>query len=82
MAQNSSLTHQSLGNILAGTTFNAVAENILDGPGSMSAWQMEAAWMASPEHRANILNGTYSAAGVGMATSGDGRIWVVVDFGG
>jgi uncharacterized protein YkwD len=59
-----------------------VAENILAGPGSMSAWQMEGAWMASPEHRANILSGAYSAAGVGMANSSDGRIWVVVDFGG
>jgi uncharacterized protein YkwD len=82
MAENSSLTHQSMGNILAGTTFNAVAENILDGPAGMTSWQMEGAWMASPTHRENILNGTYTAAGVGMATSSDGRIWVAVEFGG
>ena len=82
MAQNQSLTHQNLGNVLGGTTFNAVAENILEGPGGMTAWQMEAAWMASPGHRENILNGAYSAAGVGMATSSDGRVWVAVEFGG
>jgi uncharacterized protein YkwD len=82
MAQNQSLTHQDLGRVLAGTTFSSVAENILDGPGGMSTWQMEGAWMASPSHRQNILNGGYSAAGVGMATSSDGRIWVAVEFGG
>ena len=38
--------------------------------------------MASPAHRENILNGTYSAAGVGIAYSSDGRVWVAVEFGG
>ena len=82
MAQNQSLTHQNLGNILSGTSFSAVAENILSGPGGMSAGQMEAGWMGSPAHRQNIMNGAYSAAGVGIAYSSDGRVWVVVDFGG
>jgi len=82
MAQNHSLTHQDLGGILGGTSFNSVAENILTGPGGMSAGQMEAAWMASSEHRANILNGGYVAAGVGIAYSSDGRVWVAVEFGG
>ena len=82
MAQNASLTHQGLGNILAGTAFSSVGENILVGPGGMSAGQMESAWMNSPAHRENIMNGAYSAAGVGMAYSSDGQIWVCVDFGG
>ena len=30
----------------------------------------------------NILNGAYRAAGVGIAYSPDGRVWVAVDFGG
>jgi hypothetical protein len=34
------------------------------------------------ENRANILNGAFTAAGVGTATSADGRIWIAVDFGG
>jgi uncharacterized protein YkwD len=82
MAQNQSLTHQDLGNVLAGTSFTTVAENILSGPGVMSVGQMEAAWMASPGHRQNILNGGYTAAGVGIAFSSDGRVWVAVEFGG
>jgi uncharacterized protein YkwD len=36
----------------------------------------------STEHRANIFNGAFTAAGVGTAISADGRIWVAVDFGG
>jgi uncharacterized protein YkwD len=82
MAQHQSLTHQDLGNVLAATSFSVVAENILSGPGGMSASDMEAAWMASPAHRQNIMNGAYAAAGVGIAYSGDGEIWVAVEFGG
>jgi uncharacterized protein YkwD len=82
MAQNQSLTHQDLNNLLAGTAFNTIGENLLQGPGGMPAGQMEAAWMASPGHRNNILNGAFTTAGVGIASSSDGRIWVCVDFGG
>jgi uncharacterized protein YkwD len=82
MAQNQSLTHQDLNAVLAGTSFNAVAENILSGPSGMSAGEMEAAWMASAPHRQNIMNGAYAAAGVGMAYGGDGQVWVAVEFGG
>jgi uncharacterized protein YkwD len=82
MAQNGSLTHQDLNRILAATTFNTIAENILDGAASLTPGQMESAWMQSPPHRENILNGTYRAAGVGIAYSPDGRVWVAVDFGG
>jgi uncharacterized protein YkwD len=38
--------------------------------------------MASPPHHQNIMNGAYTAAGVGMAYSGDGQVWVAVEFGG
>jgi uncharacterized protein YkwD len=82
MAQNQSLTHQDLNAVLSGTSFGTVGENILDGPSGMSVGSMEAAWMASPAHRQNIMNGGYSAAGVGIAYSSDGRVWVAVDFGG
>ena len=82
MAQNQSLTHQNLGGVLAGTSFSTIAENILDGPAGMSVGQMESAWMQSAPHRQNILNGGLTAAGVGIAYSSDGRVWVVVDFGG
>ena len=83
MAQNQSLTHQDLGAVLAGTTFNTVAENILAGAGEHVArrrWKRRG-WQ-SPRHRENILNGAYRAAGVGIAYSSDGQVWVAVEFGG
>jgi len=82
MAQNNSLTHQNLTNLLAGLPFNAMAENLLEGPGTMSAAEMESLWIGSPDHRHNILDGAYRAAGVGIAFSADGRVWVAVEFGG
>jgi uncharacterized protein YkwD len=82
MAQNLSLTHQDIGSAIYSTPFYSMAENILDGPAGMSVGEMESAWMQSPGHRENILGGAYSAAGVGIAYSSDGRVWVAVDFGG
>ena len=82
MAQHASLTHQDLGAAIDSTPFSAMAENILVGPGGMSVDQMESVWMGSSPHRANILSGAYRAAGVGIAYSSDGQVWVAVDFGG
>jgi uncharacterized protein YkwD len=81
MAQHSSLTHQDLSQLIS-LGFHTVGENILSGPADMSASAMESAWMASPDHRANILNPAFTVAGVGTAISADGRLWVAVDFGG
>jgi uncharacterized protein YkwD len=58
-----------------------MGENLLVGPAGMDAGTMEAAWMGSGAHRANILGG-YAAAGVGIAQSSDGQWWVAVEFGG
>jgi uncharacterized protein YkwD len=33
-------------------------------------------WMESPTHRENILDRSYSSAGVGVATARDGRVYV------
>ena len=46
---------------------------------------VQAAFMASPEHKANILDPRYTQMGVGSATSiypscGCPVLWVVVDF--
>ena len=60
-----------------------LAENIGWGSGRLGTPAgMVRQWMNSPPHRVNIMNGAYSAAGVGMAYSSDGQIWVCVDFGG
>jgi uncharacterized protein YkwD len=80
MAQHGTLTHQDLHSTIALTTFSAMAENILVGPGALSIDQMEAAWMGSPPHREHNLDGSYTAVGVGIAFSSDGRVWAVIDF--
>jgi uncharacterized protein YkwD len=82
MAENQSLAHQNLGVAIGRTGFSTMAENILSGDGGMTAGDVERVWMASPAHRANIVSGAYTAAGVGVAYSADGRVWAVVDFGG
>ena len=85
MATVYGFVHQDLGSILRGPDFAGwytLGENILVGPGNMNAGQMEAAWMNSPGHRANILNGNFNAAGVGYFGGPDGRLFVVVNFGG
>jgi uncharacterized protein YkwD len=82
MAAMQSLVHQNIGGLIGSTGFSTMGENILDGPGGMSVAEMESAWMNSAPHRANILSGAFSSAGVGIAYSSDGRVWVCVDFGG
>ena len=82
MAQNHSLSHQDLNALIGSTGFSILSQNVLFGPGSLSAGGIEQIWMNSAPHRANILNGALRAAGVGVAVSGDGQLWVCVDFGG
>jgi uncharacterized protein YkwD len=82
MAANNSLQHNNLNNLISQTSFSTMGENILVGPAGMSVDQMEAAWMNSAGHRANILNGAFSMAGVGYAYDDKGQLWVAVDFGG
>jgi len=82
MAATGSLVHQDIASTITGTSFFTMGENILVGPAGYSPDQMEAAWMNSPAHRANILSGAFNQVGVGTAYSADGRMWVCVDFGG
>ena len=56
------------------------AENIASGYGNPAA--VMAGWMASPGHRANILNCSLRALGVGVARSDGGRLYWTQDFGG
>jgi uncharacterized protein YkwD len=47
----------------------SVGENIAWGSGRLAtAAQIERAWMHSPGHRANILNGSFRDIGIGVAT--------------
>jgi len=82
IAQNQSLTHQDLNALLAQTSFSTMGENIAGGGGLDTADAIEQLWMNSAPHRANILNGSFSAVGVGVAYSSDGQAWIVADFAG
>jgi uncharacterized protein YkwD len=85
MSVDNSLHHQDLAAILYGPDFGAfytLGENIIVAPGSMGPEQLEAAWMNSAPHRANILNGNFNEVGIGVFYGPDGRVWSAVDFGG
>jgi uncharacterized protein YkwD len=78
------LVHQDLTAVLYGAgyeDYNRLGENLLVGPTTMRADSMETAWMNSPAHRANILRSSFTWAGVASRSS-DGKVWVVVEFGG
>ena len=61
------------------TGWTALAENIAGGQRTPEA--VVAAWMASPGHRANILNGAYTEIGVGVATGGPLGVYWAQEFG-
>ena len=51
-----------------GVTYKSAAENIAQG--QRSATEVVSAWMKSPGHKANIMNGSYTHIGVGLSDSG------------
>ncbi len=63
----------------AGYVYTFVGENL--ALGQTSPRGVVAAWMASPEHRANMLDGRFTEMGVGVARRSDGRILWCIDFG-
>jgi uncharacterized protein YkwD len=60
-------------------TFRWIGENI--AVGNWSATDTCRAWMASAEHRSNILNAHFTMIGVGFARGAGGRTYYVEDFG-
>jgi uncharacterized protein YkwD len=82
MAASGSLTHRDLDAAMGSLAVSTIGENLFVGPAGASATDVDAAWMASAPHRANVLSVGFSAAGVGVATGADGRVWLAVDFAG
>ena len=83
LAQTKTFAHQDLYAVLTPLPFRIIAENLLVAPEARATTTtMEAAWMASAGHRDHILDGRYTFAGVGIARSDDGRVFVVVDLAG
>ena len=83
LASITQLVHQDLSTRIGDpewSEWNAFGENILQGPGTMTGDTIENTWMNSAGHRDNILR-DYDSVGIGVATSADGRIWAVQEFG-
>ena len=69
--------HREMMPFLTGCGASRVAENLARG--NISADRMVVAWMASPGHRANILDGRLTRIGVG-AVYASGRWTVATNF--
>src|SRR4051794_5652739 len=77
LAATGALVHSDLGASMQGWV--SLGENLFEGPGGTSAAGVEATWMASSGHRANILSRSWNAVGIGAARDSSGRIWVVAE---
>lgn len=66
----------------AGYSYRSAGENLSNGYGTAAA--VVTAWMNSPEHRANVLNGNFSDVGIAVASGvlqGQQTILVVAEYG-
>jgi uncharacterized protein YkwD len=79
MASSDKLVHTSnpAAAYLKGMSWHCWGENIAVSGGTIA--DVEKAFMASPEHRANILNSCFKHVAIG-ATRVDGVLWVTVFF--
>jgi Cysteine-rich secretory protein family len=78
LAASGSVAHNPNLSVMAPGGWAVIGENV--GRGSTAAG-VEAAFAASAEHVANMLNRSFSAVGIGMAQAGS-TLYVVEDFGG
>jgi uncharacterized protein YkwD len=82
MATTGQLVHQDLDALRqtpAYSGFSALNENILEGVCTLTASQIEAAFLSSPPHKVNIL-GNFTAVGIGVKCN-DTILFVTVVFG-
>lgn len=77
LADAGSLSHSQLSAGLDALPWTAVAENVGRGP---SIDQTHASYMASPRHRANILDRRWDRIGTGHAVGRDGLVYTVQVF--
>ncbi len=79
MAASGSFAHRAdLGALLRSCRASRVGENIAYG--NVSADALMDMWMASPGHRANILQPAYTHIGVGATRTGSGRVYATQNF--
>ena len=80
MAHRDTMFHQSLGPIQRRCGLSLVGENVAYGyPDGTSV--VDAGWMSSPPHRANILERHYRLIGIGARQSRDGTWYASQVFG-
>jgi len=77
LARNNAFRHQSMYKILRGCNAHVAAENLARG--NVSADKIVAAWMASPGHRANIMDRRLTRVGVAAVYS-RGQWTIAADF--
>ena len=75
LADVGSLAHQDIAAV------GASAENLFWSDGDASAATIEATWMGSSLHRANLLSPSLHSVGIGYTRRSDGQLFVVADFG-
>jgi uncharacterized protein YkwD len=81
LAATGKLEHSSLTSGLDGLAWRALAENVgVSTPTADTLLTLHERLASSPHHRANLLDGRMTHMGVGVATSADGRVWVVEVF--
>jgi hypothetical protein len=83
MARRESISHQYPGEPdvggrarQQGARFSVVAENVAEAP---TAVDVHDAWMHSPEHRANLLDGQVDSVGISVVRR-SGQLYAVEDF--
>lgn len=79
MAKAKRMYHQDLMTIARACRLRMVGENVAYG--YTSGQSVTAAWMASPGHRANLLQRDYRLIGVGAVKASNGRWYVSQVFG-
>ena len=82
MAARHVFRHQGLRKVLRRCHSHRAAENIAMSTGSFSASDVVRAWMASPGHRANILDSRLRYLGVAAFRSRSGHTYITQDFAG
>jgi uncharacterized protein YkwD len=81
MASTGVLEHSNLSSGLSGLAWRSLGENVGVQPPGNDPWlKMHQMFASSSGHRANLLSTKFTHMGIGVATSGDGRVWVVEVF--
>jgi len=81
MASTGTLAHSNLTSDLGGLRWWALGENVAySSPTTDTLLRLHDMLAASPGHRANLLNQSFTHMGVGVATDSSGRVWVAEVF--